>query len=166
MKQQLENINLWYSSLPARDRNLLIAIVTLLVITLFYLIVWEPIHQGRDQQQQKFKSQQDIYVWMQSASRDVMTLKRSGTRKISSKQPIALILENSAKISGLKQHINKIESSGKNGARVKIDSASFDQLLVWLNTLEQQHSVTIKTASIERSDKAGTISARLSFEKL
>ena len=166
MRQQLENINLWYSSLPARDRNLLIATVTLLVITLFYLIVWEPIHQGRDQQQQKFKSQQDIYAWMQSASREVMTLKRSGTRKISSKQPIALILENSAKISGLKQHINKIESSGKNGARVKIDSASFDQLLVWLNTLEQQHSVTIKTASIERSDKAGTISARLSFEKL
>ena len=166
MKQQLENINLWYSSLPARDRNLLIAIVTLLVITLFYLIVWEPIHQGRDQQQQKFKSQQDIYAWMQSASREVMTLKRSGTRKISSKQPIALILENSAKISGLKQHINKIESSGKNGARVKIDSASFDQLLIWLNTLEQQHGVTIKTASIERSDKAGTISARLSFEKL
>ncbi|MCK5002001.1 MAG: type II secretion system protein M [Gammaproteobacteria bacterium] len=166
MKQQLDTFNIWYSSLPTRDRNLLIATVTLIVITLFYLLVWEPIHQGRDQQQQKFKSQQDIYSWMQSASRELQTLKRSGTRKVSSKQPISLIIENSAKISGLKQYINKIESSGKNGARVKIDSASFDQLLVWLNTLEQQHGVTVTTASIERNDKTGTISARLSFEKI
>ncbi len=168
MKQQLETFNLWYSSLPTRDRNLLIIISTLLFITLFYLIVWEPIHQGHDQQQQKLKSQQDIYAWMQSASNEVISLKGAGAgaRKAASNKPIALILENSAKISGLKQHINKIESSGKSGARVKIDSASFDQLLVWLNTLEQQHGVTITTASIERNDEAGTVSARLSFEKI
>lgn len=166
MKQQLEILNNWYNGLPLRDRNLLITVITLLVITLFYLIVWEPVHQGRDLQQQKLKSQQDVYAWMQSASNEARSLKGSGTRKAPSNQPLALILENSAKISGLKQYINKIESSGKSGARVKIDSASFDQLLVWLNTLEQQHGVTITTASIERNDTAGTISARLSFEKL
>ena len=166
MKQQLEIFNLWYSNLSLRDRNLLIATATLLLITLFYLIVWEPLHQGRDQQQQQLKSQQDIYAWMKSASNEVKTLTRSGTRKIPSKQPIALILESSAKISGIKQHINKIESSGKNGARVKIDEASFDQLVIWLNTLEQQHSVIITTASLERADKAGMVSARLSFEKI
>ena len=166
MKQYLDTFNLWYSGLPTRDRNLLTATTVLLIITLFYLLVWEPVHQGRDQQQQKLKSQQDIYGWMQTASNEVKTLKRSGTRKITSKQPLALILENSAKISGLKKHINKIESSGKNGARVKIDSASFDQLLVWLNTLENQHGVTTTTASIERHDKEGTVSARLAFEKI
>lgn len=165
MNQQLEILNNWYNSLPTRDRNLFIVTVTLLLITLFYLIVWEPVHQARDKQQEKFKSQQDIYVWMQSAANEVKSFKGAGTRKAPSNQAITLILENSARISGLKQHINKIESSGKNGARVKIDSASFDQLLVWLNTLEQQHGVTITTASIERNNTTGTVSARLSFEK-
>ena len=165
MKQQLDLLNSWYSSLPTRDRNLFLAIIVLLVVTLFYLVVWEPIHQGRDLQQQKLKSQQEIHSWMQSAASEVSTLQRSGTRKVDNKQPLALILENSSKISGLKQSINKIESSGKNGAQVKIDSASFDQLLIWLNTLEQQYGVTITTASIDRNDTAGTISARLSFEK-
>lgn len=166
MKQQLELFNNWYSSLTLRDRNLFVVTITLLTITLFYLLIWEPAHQGRDQQQQKLKSQQDTYAWMQSAADEVKSFKGAGTRKAPSNQPITLVLENSAKISGLKQHINKIESSGKNGARVKIDSASFDQLLVWLNTLEQQHGVTITTASIDRNDTAGTVSARLSFEKL
>ena len=142
MKQQLELLNNWYNSLSLRDRNLLITTIIFLSITLFYLIVWEPVHQGRDLQQQKLKSQQDIYTWMQSASNEVKSLKSSGIRKATSNQPISLILENSA------------------------NSASFDQLLVWLNTLEQQHGVTITTANIERNEKMGTVSARLSFEKI
>lgn len=165
MKQQFDMLSLWYNSLPARDRKLLLAISGLLIVSIFYLIIWEPINQGYALEQQKLKAQRDIYSWMQSASSEVQTLKRSGGRKTASNQAITLILENSAKISGIKQFINKIESSGKDGARVKIDSASFDQLLVWLNTLEQQHGVIITTASIERLDQAGTVSARLSFEK-
>ena len=166
MKQQLKILNTWYSSLPGRDRNLLIAMLAFLSVTLFYLIVWEPVHESRDLQQQQLKSQQEIYAWMQSAASEAKALKGSGTRKVASNQPITLILETSANISGLKQQINKIESSGKTGAQVKIDSASFDQLLVWLNTLEQQHGVIITTASIERNDQPGTVSARLSFEKI
>lgn len=166
MKQQLAALNTWYSSLPGRDKNLLGITIALLGVTLFYLMVWEPLHQGRDQAQQKLKSQQETYAWMQSASGEVRSLQNAGTRPASSTQPIALILENSARISGLKQHINKIESSGRNGANAQIDSASFDQMLVWLNTLEQQHGVTVTTATIERNEQPGTISARLSFEKL
>ncbi len=166
MKQQFDTLNTWYSSLPGRDKNLLLITIALLVSTLFYLVVWEPLHQGREQAQLKLKSQQEIYAWMQNASVEVRSLKGAGTRTASSNQPIALILENSAKISGLKQHINKIESSGNSGANAQIDSASFDQMLVWLNTLEQQHGVTVTTATIERNDQPGTISARLSFEKL
>ena len=165
MKQQLDIFNLWYSSLPKRDQHLLIATTLFLIVTLFYVMLWEPMHHGRDLQQQKLKSQQDIHSWMQSASKEVATLKRSSSRKVASKQALTLILENSARVSGLKKYINKIESSGKTGARVKIESASFDQLLVWLNTLEKQHGVSITTANIERNIEAGTISARLSFEK-
>ncbi|MDA3868680.1 MAG: type II secretion system protein M [Gammaproteobacteria bacterium] len=166
MKQQFDALNTWFSSLQGRDKNLLLITIVLLVSTLFYLMVWEPLHQGREQAQQKLKSQQEIYAWMKTASMEVSSLKGAGTRSTSSTQPIALILENSAKISGLKQHINKIESSGRSGANAQIDSASFDQMLVWLNTLEQQHGVTVTTATIERNQQAGTISARLSFEKL
>lgn len=166
MRQQLDIINLWYHGLPTRDRRLLLATVSMLIITLFYLVVWEPMHQSYALERNKLQAQHTIHAWMQSASSEAIELKRSGARNVPTNQPITLVLENSAKVSGLKPYINKIESSGKNGARVKIDSTSFDQLLVWLNTLEQQHGVTITTANIERHEKSGAVSARLSFEKL
>lgn len=165
MNQQLEAIRLWHSSLPERDKKLLIAISTLLIITVFYLMVWEPLHEGRELQLNKNKTQRETHAWMLSAASEANKLKRTGTNISTSRQPISLILENTAKIAGLKQHINKIESAGKNGARIKIDSASFDQLMIWLNTLEQKHGVIITTASIERNDNNESVSARISFEK-
>lgn len=166
MNQQLETLVLWYNSLPQRERIIVIAASIFIVITLFYLIVWEPIFQGLEKQQQQYKSQQSIVSWMQEASAEVKILKRSGARTITSNnQPVSLIIEQSAKISGLQNSLGKLESSGKEGARVTLDAASFNQMLVWLNNLEKQHGVTVTSASIERNEKSGTVNARLSFSR-
>lgn len=166
MKQQFEALNLWYQSLAQRDRIMVIGTSVVMVITLFYLLVWEPLYQGLEQQQQQYKSQQSIVSWMQQAAAEIKTLKRSGAKTATkSNQPVSLIIEQSAKISGLKNNIGKLESSGKQGARVKLDTASFDQMLIWLNTLEKRHGITVTSASIERAEKTGTVNARLSFSR-
>ncbi len=166
MKQHLETLILWHQSLPQRDRILANTASVFIAITLFYLIVWEPIYQGLEQQQQQYKSQQSIVSWMREAAAEVKTLKRSGAKTVtSSNQPVSLLIEQSAKISGLKDSIGKLESSGKEGARVKLDTASFNQILIWLNTLEKQHGISITSANIERAEKPGTVNARLSFSR-
>jgi general secretion pathway protein M len=166
MKQYLEPLNLWFHSLPQRDKILVVATSVIMIITLFYLIIWEPVYKGLEQQKQQYQSQQSIVSWMQEASAEVKTLKRSGAKTItSSNQPVSLIIEQSAKISGLKGSLGKLESSGKEGARVKLDTASFDQMLIWLNSLEKQHGVTVTSASIERAENTGTVNARLSFSR-
>ena len=166
MNQQFEAARLWYNSLPHRDRMLVIATSVIVLIMLFYLIIWEPVHEGLNQQQQQYQSQKNIVLWMQEAAAEVQSLKRSGAKTVtSSNQPVSLIIEQSAKISGLKDNIGKLESSGKDGARTKLNGASFNQILIWLNTLEKRHGVTVSSASIERGDKIGTVNARLSFNR-
>lgn len=166
MKQQIEALTLKYQSLTQRDRIMVIAASVIMAITLFYLLVWEPLYQGLETQRQQYESQQSIIIWMQEASAEVKTLKRSGAKTVSSsKQPVSLIIEQSAKISGLKNNLGKLESSGKEGARVKLETASFDQMLIWLNTLEKRHGITVTSANIERAEKSGTVNARLTFSR-
>ena len=166
MKQQLEALSLWHQSLPQRDRVLVNATSVILAITLLYLLIWEPIYQGLEQQQQQYKSQQSIVSWMRDAAAEVKVLKRSGVKAVtSSNQPVSLLIEQSAKISGLKNNFDKLESSGKEGARVKLDTASFNQMLIWLNNLEKQHGITVTSANIERANEPGTVNARLSFSR-
>ncbi len=141
---------------------------TLLIIsTLFYLIAWEPVHEGLLQEQQKQQTQKDILLWMQHAAAEVKTLRASGSRGTirDKNKPITLVIEQTIKNAGLKLSVKKIESSGANGARVTLDEASFNQILVWLNTLSTHNGIQVVSANIERGDKPGRANARLSFER-
>ena len=152
MKQQLEALILWHQSLTQRDRVMLNATSIILVITLFYLIIWEPIYQGLEQQQQQYKSQKNIVSWMQEAAAEVKTLKRSGAKTVtSSNQPVSLLIEQSAKISGLKNNFDKLESSGNQGARVKLNAASFNQMLIWLNN--RRHAPVLRLMLVSLCDQ-------------
>ena len=139
----------------------------LIVITLFYLVVWEPIHAGLNTERQKQQSQKEVLIWMQDAAEEVKSLRSSGGVTIRDKnKPATLVIEQTITNAGLKPSVKKIESSGKNGARVTLDEAPFNQIMVWLNTLAKHNGIHVVSANIERTDKTGRANARLTLERL
>ncbi len=166
MQQQLEQLKLWFNSLPQKERWMVSGTGLLIFITLFYLIIWEPVHLGL--QQEKQKPQKEILMWMQQAATEVRTLRSSGNRSTvrDKNKPTTLVIEQAINNAGLKPTVKKIESSGTNGARVTLDEASFNQILVWLNTLATHNGIQVVSANIERGEKPGRANARLSFERL
>ena len=166
--KQLENLQNHYQNLSPRDQKLAIITITLLVITLFYTMIWEPIHDELAHQKQEQKIQQDIYVWMKNAQIEVESIRKSGNstaKIIKENSPVSIVIEQSANTSGLKQYISKIESSGKNSAQIKIEDASFDQMLLWINTLNTRYGILVSSAKIERTNKEGVINARLTLKR-
>ncbi len=168
MQQQLEQLKLWFNSLPQKERWMVSGTGLLIFITLFYLMIWEPVHLGLQQEKQKQQSQKEILMWMQQAAAEVKTLRSSGNRSTvrDKNKPTTLVIEQAINNAGLKPTVKKIESSGTNGARVTLDEASFNQILVWLNTLATHNGIQVVSANIERGEKPGRANARLSFERL
>lgn len=165
--KQLEDIQNWYQGLQQRERQLVLAASTVIIITLLYLIIWEPIHKGIEDQTQKYQTQVEIIDWMQTAATEVRTLKASGAskRRTNNSQPVTLLVENSAATAGIKPYLTKLESTSDKGARVTLDAASFDQVLLWLNTLQTQYGISVSSASLERDDKAGAVNARMTLDR-
>ncbi len=165
--EQLQQIKQWFYALPVKEQRMVSATAVLILITLFYLIIWEPLHTGIQQEQQKQQSQKEILLWMQQAASEVKTLRSSGSRSTirDKNKPITLVIEQTVNNAGLKPAISKIESSGKNSARVLLNEASFNQLLVWLNTLATHNGVQVVSANIERAGKPGRVNARLTFKR-
>lgn len=163
-----DQIKSWHLSLPARDRMMLHLMVAIVSVTLFYLMLWEPIHKGLAEEQLKLDSQQDTLNWMQQAATEARALKSSGSGHHikQANQAITLVLEQSINNAGLKKFIKKIESSGSSGARIKLDEVAFNQMLVWLNTISTHNGISVSSAIIERGEKSGTVNARLSFVRL
>ena len=151
--QQLLQLKQWFNSLPAREQWMASGTGTILLITFFYLVIWEPLHLGMESELQKKNSQQEILLWMQQAANEVKTLRASGGRSTirDRSKPTTLVIEQAIKNAGLKTSVKKIESSGNNGARVTLNEASFNQVLVWLNTLATYNGIYVVSANIERS---------------
>lgn len=164
--QMLEQLRRWYSTLSQRDMLLVNMVAALIILTLFYLVVWEPLHKGLEEEQTKLETQKKLLQWMQQSAREVQQLKASGGHQIKQRnQPVTLILEQSLKNSGLKSFVGKLESSGTNSARIKMDNVPFDQMLVWLNTIATYNGITVSSATIERGEKPGVANVRLSFTR-
>ena len=164
---KLEQLKQWYRALPVKEQWMLSGTSVLILITLFYLLVWEPLHLGLEQEQQKQQSQKEIMIWMQQAATEVQSLRRAGGGKTirDKNKPTTLVIEQAINNAGLKPSVKKIESSGSNGARVTLSEASFNQIVVWLNTLSTHNGIQVVSANMERSDKPGRVDARLTFDR-
>lgn len=165
--KQLEELQHWYHGLQQRERQLVLAASAVIIVTLLYLIIWEPIVKGVDDQALKYQTQAEILDWMQAAAAEVSTLKASGAAKrtTNSSQPVSLLVEKSIATAGLKPYLRKLESTTDKGARITIDAASFDQVLLWLSTLQTQYGITVTSANLDRDDKAGAVNVRMTLNR-
>lgn len=165
--EKLRQLKQWFFTLPIKEQRMVSGTTAIIIVTLFYLLLWEPIHLGLSTEQQKQQSQKDIIVWMQGAANEVKLLRASGSRGTirDSNKPTTLVIEKAINNAGLKTSVNKIESAGNNGARVTLKAASFNQVLVWLNTLSTHNGIQVVSANIERSDTQGRVNIRLTFER-
>jgi general secretion pathway protein M len=165
--EKLDHFKQLFFALPVKEQRLLSAAAALVIITLFYLMIWEPIHVSLKNEQQKQQSQQKIMLWMQEAAAEVKTLRASGSSSTirDRNKPTTLVVEKSINNAGLKTSVNKIESSGNNGARITLKNAPFNQVLVWLNTLSTHNGIQVVSANIERTDNQGKVDIRITFER-
>lgn len=164
---RFDTLRLWYAGLQQRERQMVVAATALIVLTLFYLMIWEPVHNGLDEQRLQYKNQRSTQSWMMQAADEARQLNTAGSRNVIryGNQPVSLLVERSSITAGLKGNVRKIETSGDKGARVMLDAAPFDQMLLWLNTLRQQYGIFVSSASIDRNETTGAVNARLTLDR-
>jgi len=165
--EMMQKIKFWFNTLQTNEQRMVLATSAIICLTVFYLVVWEPLHLNLKEQEHKTQSQQEILSWMQQAAIEARTLRSGGSRNVirDKNKPVTLVVEQSIQNAGLKPSVNKIESSGNTGTRVTLNEASFNQLLVWLNTISTHNGIIVSSANIERGNKPGRANVRLTLER-
>jgi len=167
LMEKLQQFKRWFYALPVKEQRMVTGAAAVILITLFYLVIWEPIHIGLTAEKQKQQTQKEILLWMQDAAAEVKTLRATGSSSTirDKNKPTTLVIEKTLNNAGLKTSVSKIESAGNNGARVTLKEASFNQILVWLNTLSTHNGIQVVSANFERADTPGQANVRLTFER-
>ena len=162
----LSPVHQWLNTLQSREKHIVISGAIALLVMLFYLIIWEPITANYEQQQLTYDSQRQLHSWMKNTRTEILALKAAGGASAArtKNQSISSLADRSARITGVKSFINKIEQS-KTGVKVILKSADFDLIINWLSDMENKYGIVSTHIKIERAKETGAVDANISLER-
>ncbi|MGH8169284.1 MAG: type II secretion system protein GspM [Steroidobacteraceae bacterium] len=144
-------------SLSPRDRRVLL-IGGVIAAILFVVAVILPLDRSVSRLHDQVTRKQADLVWMRSAAPEIAA---AGPVHNTSGESLIVIVDQSARESGLGGSLAGSQPSGRGGLNVQLEKAPFDALVGWLARLSQQNGVQIESATIDTAGSPGTVNASL-----
>lgn len=129
----------WWLNLAERERRILLLGTTAVLFALLYWGGWSPLQQHLQQSRHQVQQLQQQLNWMHQQAPLLRQLKQAAPINAAADIDIASALTASSQTQQLA--LKRIQPQGEN-ALVELDIVGFDQLVNWLDLLEQQYGIT------------------------
>jgi general secretion pathway protein M len=151
------NLMNWYIALSPRDQRVLqLGSFALLIILLVGIFL--PLHRKLGEADAQLKKQQEDFAWMQQVD-DTLAAAGPGPTAVATKDSLVVLIDRSARESGLAQSLAGTQPSAGGSMRVQLERADFNMLTGWLSRLSSQHGVKVDSATITGSTSPGIVNA-------
>lgn len=160
--KQLDNFKAWFLAREPRERLTLAAGAVAVALTLLFLLVIEPMTSYRAALESRVAQQRETVAWMQAAAAE---LKSRPAASLPSNTSGSLLtrIDAAAKAGGLGSAVKRIQQDGNRAARVRVEGAVFDDLVLWLEALQSQYGVRAADITLERGEAPGRVNASLTL---
>jgi general secretion pathway protein M len=146
---------------------MMVSVATAVVfLALAYLLVWDPLHSRVSHLRQTVDEQQSLKRWMQQAAVEAKQLRRGAVSGADAGRSLLAVVDQTSKQSQLGPAVKTIQPDGQDLVRVSLEQASFDDLVLWVDSLRSVYGVSIVDATIDRQSEAGRVNAHLTLKKV
>ena len=153
----------WYLAKSARDRMILLVLGVLIIFTLFYVLVWHPLNKGLQTRNQNITNAENNLQFMYEGQARVRASGgSSGQQQLTSNKAPYLLVDDIIRRAGIKLP-ERVEPTGKDGARVQFSEVEFDKLVGVIAELER-YGLNVSTLNVSRKAN-GLVSARFNMER-
>jgi general secretion pathway protein M len=149
----------WFENLSERDRKIVTwggAVV--LVLVLLGIIV--PLNRNVAVARERVTRKQGDLQFIQSVAPQLASA-GPASGNAASAESLVVLIDSSARESGLGKSLTNSQPTGDKGLRVRLDRVGFDAMVAWLARLSQQHGVRVESAEIESAGETGLVNAGL-----
>lgn len=150
--------NRW-NSLPPRSRMLVAGGAVAIGAVLLVSAAWLPLERDLARLRQEVPRAAEQLNWMRAQAPMAKTMRARMTS--SSGAPVVPSIEQSATAQGVRSYITKIEAEGNASARVTLEAAPFNSLILWISELQSTQGLIVDDATIEAHATPGLVNARL-----
>jgi type II secretory pathway component PulM len=153
------NVSDWYSGLTRRERNLVAMASALAAVLLLYLGLVLPVQTLYGKGMQRLEQKTADLAWMRSVAPQVQAAAARTPRAGASDESLVVLVDRTAREAGLGGALRGQSPDGEQGQRLRFEGVSFDALVAWLASLEEQHGVRIEAANVDPGAAAGLVNA-------
>jgi len=141
----------------SREQRLLSALAIVLAIAFLYFIIWLPSSQSVIQAENRLKSQQDQYQWVQQAIARYKSMEGRSAKSSTVKGSLSQRINQAAAQYDIE--LARIQPQGEEYL-VTVDTVPFNQLLQFMNALESDFGLQLTGADIARLEQPGSVRLR------
>lgn len=163
----VQKLEAQFDQLPRRDQQALTVMLVALLLGVLYFAVWRPITGFHAEARADHEQARELVAWMESNRPAIQQLSETrsnvqSTSQIRDSRALMSLVTSSASESGIK--LQRFEPSGENAIRLWLEDVPFNSVAAWLEQLTEEHGIVIDQAALDRADKPGMISARLTLQ--
>ena len=155
----MDNLVAWFRAQSPRDQRVAAAgAVVVLLIIVFGIFV--PLDGSVARANTRIQRKEADLAWMRSVAPQLAAAGATGAAP-TSQRSLIVVVDSSARESGLGSALNSSEPGGPGALRVRLDKAPFDTLVAWLAKLSQQNGIHVESGNIDAAGPPGLVNAGL-----
>lgn len=151
-----------YRSLSERDQKLLQLLAVFILCVAVFVVLLQPAKNYMDEAQRDYINETETFSWMQArksqfASGDAEVLAQRGDQSLLS------LASNTAKAFGMS--FRRFEPVDDDALRLWIDNVNFNDIVQWIEVLDQSYNITLREISVDQSAQTGLVVAKLVLQE-
>lgn len=147
----------WFKAQSPRDQRIAAAgAAVVLIILIFGIFV--PLDTSVSRAHARVQHKASDLAWMRSVAPQLMAA-GAAIPTPTSQRSMIVVIDSSARESGLGSSLISSEPSGPGSLRVRLDKAPFDTLVEWLARLSQRNGIHVESATIDAAGPPGLVNA-------
>ena len=153
----------WFNNLAARERLYVIIGSFVVIATLYFLLIFEPLLKGKQHAQEQHAATVELYSFMQQSMLEVQRLQQQISAqhtKVAADKLLGLV-DQGLRSAGIDKDLKSIKPESAGGVRLRFDSVNFDVLIKWLTEFHNRNGVNIVTFTITETTQPGLVKASL-----
>ncbi|MBT8089461.1 MAG: type II secretion system protein M [Gammaproteobacteria bacterium] len=158
----------WFESLESREQLFVGLGAVIVLVAIMYGFIWAPLDRNHD------AMATSVDDWQRSLA-ELRPLKglaqsdsqASGSTAKAGRQAPIIVVDQTLRSRGLEQFRRRSQPTSSNGIRVEFENVAFDELVLWLGDLSDQHAMHVQAGSLSTGSQPapGRVNATLTLER-
>jgi general secretion pathway protein M len=157
----MNKLKAWYAGLQQREQRVVAvgAVALGLIIVIGGILL--PLQSAVSRASQASATRREDLAWMNANAPEIKA--RAGEVPEITKEAPVVLVDRVGREVGLGSALRGTQPNATGGVRVQLESASFDTMVAWLDTLDRRFGLAIESITVDHTPAPGLVNASISF---